>query len=690
MTNVFLSNVGGNDLTSGNSDINVNSVKIQNLTDGKAIKTNSQNELYSTNLDIADVTNLSTQLSTLGSKWGRGGTLIVPVNVGDTVGMDTIQSVDGISDITITNNLTVDAEINSASGSIRINGAEITDDGRIILEDDTYPVFQFTRTSSLSAGSLTTLTGLASAGSCKTTTTASNFSGFGGGLIFSTDTGNTPEITLGRLYSRCEATSDNKGCMQLWNNNAGTMRLSYHCGIDNHIWYNNAGLENMRLNMSSGLHIGTIDSTSISNYAGTGISVENSHFIGNNLTVHGNLSIDNIIENSSGVGVTIDGCTMKDNVGHFGDGTVSDFGTSCQMILHEDGGSSGILFARDDKPLRHNFYVGADNMQELYGAYYSGGGYISSSAESVFRFQKSLSEVQYSVDTSVTIGGSVSLTPIWHLSGNGIVKQPYTYTHDMSSDTCKIMCVNSIGELGYDNTVDATFGDVTSVGALRGTEIPSNDLSAVTNKIVFANTSTGELGYDTSAIFIDGSNIINHTASWGHDISADDNVRPLSINDANEIGWDNPSLKVCKTNIVPIGEDDYQIIYRLDGIKFNYKKRAFINGVKAKGWTEECFSKDHSKRTTFGWMATQMNELCSDLCTFEKGALRGIDNNKIIPLLCSAIRNQHERILELENKKSDFNKQRVSILESRLNEKEKENMKMRNDIQLLKDAVFPK
>lgn len=137
MSNRFLS-YGGSNLTDGSGNIFVNDVKINSLTANKALKSDFTGTLISSNLDIVDVNNLQDELDELGGVWTRGGTKIVPENVNDTLGINTIQSENAVDDIVFEN--TIDAQDGISTTSITattIINSELQDATTHITSDGT-------------------------------------------------------------------------------------------------------------------------------------------------------------------------------------------------------------------------------------------------------------------------------------------------------------------------------------------------------------------------------------------------------------------------------------------------------------------------------------------------------------------------------------------------------------------------
>ena len=66
MSDKFLNvggSLGGTNLTNGSANLYISSIGVAGLDPSKPIKTNSTRQLVSTNLDVADVNNLQTQLT---------------------------------------------------------------------------------------------------------------------------------------------------------------------------------------------------------------------------------------------------------------------------------------------------------------------------------------------------------------------------------------------------------------------------------------------------------------------------------------------------------------------------------------------------------------------------------------------------------------------------------------------------
>lgn len=105
----------------------------------------------------------------------------------------------------------------------------------LILSHSSFPVGKMERTTTLTGGSLSTLSGIASAVMLKTTTSNDMIDGFGGGFVFvlNDDTVTSDSNIAARFYVRRDG-ADNAGLFQfLVNNNdiAMTMRASGNIGI---------------------------------------------------------------------------------------------------------------------------------------------------------------------------------------------------------------------------------------------------------------------------------------------------------------------------------------------------------------------------------------------------------------------------------------------------------------------------
>jgi hypothetical protein len=140
--NKFLSSSNNNDLTNGSIDIFASSLKANNLLPSRSIKTDGTGRLVTSNLLISDVTDLQNQLDLASNYLTRTGTLLHPVNSGDSLGINSIQTESGSGSITFTNDIIVDSNNQSLlnknfSNSGFVSGFGITDnlDGTVDIAE---------------------------------------------------------------------------------------------------------------------------------------------------------------------------------------------------------------------------------------------------------------------------------------------------------------------------------------------------------------------------------------------------------------------------------------------------------------------------------------------------------------------------------------------------------------------------
>lgn len=273
MSTKFLGSTATGNLTDGTVAIVGSTIGAANLIPSKALKTNSVGTLISTDLAISDTTGLQDALDAGINTWGRGGTLIVPITTGDTVGFDTFQSEGGVNNIVITNTtdhqdnlLTDQISESTADTGVTIEGV-ILKDNTIEVSSATFPVLKFIRSGSLTGGDLESMTGIGSSLQGVGLSSGAIGEGFGGGCVFAVEGSNQAEVDVGRLYFRLTSAGTTSGEFQIWGGALGNTLIRRIATTDHRSYV--AGTEVMNL-ASTGLNIDTIKEFTADN----GVSIE--------------------------------------------------------------------------------------------------------------------------------------------------------------------------------------------------------------------------------------------------------------------------------------------------------------------------------------------------------------------------------------------------------------------------------
>jgi len=527
----------------------------------------------------------------------------ISIDAQNTVAQSTISltNSDGTYDTLVTaDNLTcsgtlITDTINSSGGDITINtNMTITSDGRLTITDDTFPVLNFERTTALTSGGLTTLTGLASTSRCMTTSSSAIGTGFGGGITFVITGSNQAETVLSRMYSRVESGTD-VGCFQLWNKDGTTDQITSHHGIALHSWYLTDGTEYMKLT-TSGLFIDkiteltgsngvniedlNITDTTISNSAGditidcvntsadSTLTITNSDGtyecnvdIEGDLTVNGTLNlptsitVNNINESTTDAGVNIEGSHFENSKIAVGVGVESAYSA---LKLYGIYGSATVQAGwecsttNDVYPLLHCLPYTHDDVYLNFDAYWDSAGiWRSSSLNGNFTIHKDTTVVEFMYDSGVAQGSMLS----WNVGlkmnlTDGLLTSSQTYSNDIGGTAGRVMFMKSSGEMGTNsNALSCKTTD-----ELLAPQTYGNDIGGTAGRVMFMK-SDGEIGTNSNALSCKTTDELLAPQTYGNDIGGTAG-RVMFMKSDGEIGTNSNALN-CTTTDQLVAQQTY-------------------------------------------------------------------------------------------------------------------------------------